>query len=345
LQYRQLGEHGPEVSAIAFGAWQLGDPDYWGADDQADADRTVRTALDHGVTLFDTAEGYGKGKSEEILGKCLGADRAKVLVATKVSSTHCTAEGVRAACEASLKRLGTDYIDLYQIHWPFRTVPFMTGYGEVSPAMGSFEEVSGAMLRLKEEGKIRYIGVSNFGPKDLEHWLRCCHTISDQVGYNMLFRAAEYTVAPACRRARVGMLAYMPLMQGLLSGRYNSIDEIPLNRRRTRHFSSEREGTRHDEAGCEPLLQHTIRELKGFSMAIGIPMSVVSLCWLLHQPAVSAAIVGARKPAQLEENLRAADLNLGPAAMAQLNELSYPLKRHMGRNPDLWQSGENARVV
>lgn len=345
MQYRQLGEHGPKVSVIAFGAWQIGDPEYWGVDDQTDADRTVRIALDQGVTLFDTAEGYGNGKSEEVLGQCLGKDRDKVLIASKVSSTHCTAQGVREACEASLKRLGTDYLDLYQIHWPFRTMPFMTGFGEISPAMGSFEEVADAMMALKKEGKVRYVGVSNFGPKDLDHWLRAGEAVSNQIGYNMLFRAAEYAVAPACRRAGVGMLAYMPLMQGLLAGRYDTIDSIPQARRRTRHFSYERPGTRHDEAGCEPLLQHTVRELKGFATAIGIPMSVVSLCWVLHQPAVTATIVGARKPAQFEENLRAGSLNLGPAAMAQLNELSYPLKRHMGRNPDLWQSGDNARVV
>jgi aryl-alcohol dehydrogenase-like predicted oxidoreductase len=345
LQYRKLGLLGPEVSVLSFGAWQIGDPKYWGEDAETDAKETVRKALDAGITLFDTAEGYGEGESERVLGTALGADRDKVLVATKISSPHCTAAGVRAACEGSLKRLGTDRIDLYQIHWPFRTEPFLTGYGEMSDGVGSFEEVYDALAELKTEGKIVHIGVSNFGATDIERWAAQGEAVSNQLGYNMVFRAIEYSVAPACRREGMGILAYMPLMQGLLTGRYPNLDSIPPNRRRTRHFSSEREGTRHGESGCEPLLMHTIREVKSFSEAIGVPMSVVALAWVLAQPGVSSAIVGARKAAQLAQNLPAANIDLGPAAIAQLNEIPFPLKRHMGRNPDLWQSGKNARVI
>lgn len=345
MRYRKLGMHGPDVSVLSFGAWQLGDPAYWGEDSEADAAETVRVALDAGVTLFDTAEGYGNGESERVLGKALGGERDKVLIASKVSSPHCTAAGVRQACEASLQRLGTDRIDLYQIHWPFRTEPFLTGYGETCPGVGSFQEVFGAMRELRDEGKIVHIGVSNFGPSDLDQWLAVGDAVSDQIGYNMLFRAPEYAVAPACRRRGVGILAYMPLMQGLLTGRYSNLDAIPPARRRTRHFSCEREGTRHTDPGCEPLLIHTVRELKAFSDAIGVPMAVVALSWLLAQPGVSSAILGARKAAQLAQNLPAGDLDLGPAAIAQLNEISFPLKRHMGRNPDMWQSGKDSRVI
>lgn len=345
MQYRRLGAHGPEVSVLSFGAWQLGDTAYWGEDDEADAKETVRVALDAGITLFDTAEGYGAGESERVLGTALGKDREKILVASKISSPNCTAEGVRKACEESLKRLGTDRIDLYQIHWPFRTEPFLTGYGEMSPGVGSFEEVYGALRELRDEGKIVHIGVSNFGPSDLSKWLDTGDAVSDQIGYNLLFRAPEYAVAPACRRYGVGILAYMPLMQGLLTGRYPSLDAIPPTRRRTRHFSCEREGTRHTDPGCEPLLIHTVREVKAFSDAIGVPMAVVSLAWLLAQPGVCTAVLGARKPKQLTQNLPAGDLDLGPAAIAQLNEISFPLKRHMGRNPDMWQSGKDSRVI
>ncbi len=345
MQYRKLGALGPEVSVLSFGAWQLGDPKYWGADTEADAQEAVRAALDAGINLFDTAEGYGNGESERVLGLALGAEREKVLIASKISSPHCTATGVREACEGSLRRLGTDRIDLYQIHWPFRTEPFLTGYGEISEGVGSFEEVYSALKELQQEGKIVDIGVSNFGVNDLTQWMNIGDAVSNQLGYNMVFRAIEYSVAPACRRHGVGILAYMPLMQGLLSGRYPNLDSIPPNRRRTRHFSSEREGTRHGEPGCEPLLAHTVREVRAFSDAIGVPMSVVSLSWLLAQPGVSSAVLGARKATQLAQNLLAASIDLGPAAIAQLNEISFPLKRHMGRNPDMWQSGKNARIV
>jgi aryl-alcohol dehydrogenase-like predicted oxidoreductase len=215
----------------------------------------------------------------------------------------------------------------------------------MSDGVGSFEEVYDALAELKTEGKIVHIGVSNFGATDIERWAAQGEAVSNQLGYNMVFRAIEYSVAPACRREGMGILAYMPLMQGLLTGRYPNLDSIPPNRRRTRHFSSEREGTRHGESGCEPLLMHTIREVKSFSEAIGVPMSVVALAWVLAQPGVSSAIVGARKAAQLAQNLPAANIDLGPAAIAQLNEIPFPLKRHMGRNPDLWQSGKNARVI
>lgn len=345
MRYRKLGANGPEVSVLSFGAWQLADDAYWGEDPAADAKETVRAALDAGITLFDTAEGYGNGASERVLGQALGADRDKVLIASKVSSTHCTAQGVLAACEASLQRLGTDRIDLYQVHWPFRTTPFLTGYGQPCEGQGTFEEVYGAMKQLQEQGKIVHIGVSNFGPGDLASWMETGDAVSDQLGYNMLFRAIEYNVAPACRKYGLGILAYMPLMQGLLTGRYTTLDAIPPQRRRTRHFSGASEHTRHDEAGCENLLMHTIREVKAFSEAIGVPMAVVSLAWVLAQPGVSTAILGARKAAQLSQNLLAADIDLGPAAIAQLNEVSFPLKRHMGRNPDMWQSGKDARVV
>ena len=330
MLYRPLGTSSLKVSVIAFGAWQIGDPEFWGADERADADGAVAAALDAGINLFDTAELYGDGRSEEILGKALGNHRDEVYIASKVSTQHCTAEGIRAACEASLRRLGTDRIDLYQVHWPFTEAPY--------------EEVFPALERLKQEGKIREIGVSNFGPRDLDKWMAVGHAVSNQVGYNLLFRAPEYTMIPACQRSGMGVLAYMPLMQGLLSGRYEHLDDIPMKRRRTRHFSSRREGTRHGEPGHEELLEDTLADLLDFAEAIRVPPAVLSLSWLIAQPGITAAIVGARNPDQLRSNLPAAELNIGPAAIAQLNEFSYPLKMAMGYNCDMWESEEDKRI-
>lgn len=330
MYYRTLGTSGLNVSVIAFGAWQIGDPDFWGADAEADPDGVVGAAVDAGINLFDTAEVYGDGRSEEVLGKALRGRRDNVYIASKAFTESCTPEGLRAACENSLRRLGTDHIDLYQIHWPFTA--------------SAYEEITPVLQALKTEGKIREIGVSNFGPEDLDTWMKTGAAVSNQIGYNMLFRAPEYEMLPACRRYDLGVLAYMPLMQGLLSGRYRQLDDIPMKRRRSRHFAASREGTRHGEPGHEELLANTLEELSDFAEAVHVPLAVLSLSWLIAQPGLTSAIVGARKINQLLANLQAAELDVGPAAIAQLNEISYPLKRAMGYNCDMWETDANSRI-
>ena len=330
MQYRPLGNSDMNVSVIAFGAWQLGDTNYWGEDAETDADAVVRTAIDSGINLFDTAEMYGDGASERALGQALGSRRDEVFIASKVWPDNCAPDKLRASCEASLKNLGTDCLDLYQVHWPCRDVPFA--------------ETFGAMARLRDEGKIRYIGVSNFGKVDLEEWLTGGEAVSDQIGYNMIFRAPEYKVIPACKHAGVGVLAYMPLMQGLLAGRYENIEDIPPPRRRSRHFSKDRDGAMHNEAGCEALLLETLRELKIFAGRMQVSLAALTLAWLLAQPGVTSAILGARKPAQLERNLAAANVRIDPAAMAELNEITGMLKFNLGANPDMWRTGDEIRV-
>lgn len=345
MNYRRLGTSDLEVSALAFGAWQLGDAAYWGEVDDSAAERTIAAAIDGGINLFDTAEIYGGGESERALGKALGDKREKVLIASKVSPEHCAPKDLRASCEASLERLGTDRIDLYQIHWPFRAEPFVDQKGEDSPGVATFAEAYGELQALKSEGKIRAIGVSNFGPTDLSSWLDAGDAVSNQIGYNLLFRAPEYELIPVCRRKQVGVLAYMPLMQGLLTGKFSSVEEIPQKRRRTRHFSGDREGARHGESGCEELLMDTVHDLQEFAEAVGLDLATVAIAWLTMQPGVSSVITGARSPEQIEHNIRAATLDLGPAAIAQINELAAALKRQLGRNCDLWQGQADCRVV
>jgi len=330
MQYRPLGTSGLEVSTLAFGAWQLADPDYWGSDAQADGQAAVDAALDAGITLFDTAEAYGNGESERALGKALGARRDDVLIASKVSETHCAPEGLRAACEASLERLGTDRIDLYQVHWACRDVPFEAAYAELA--------------RLEDEGKIRALGVSNFGCEDLGAWMAHGTCVSNQLGYNWAFRAVEHEIAPACLEHGVGIVAYMPLLQGILAGRWKTVEEIPAARRRTRHFAATRPGTRHGEAGCEALLLEALQGLEAVAADLGQSPATIALAWLLAQPGVTSVLVGARNPRQLERNAPATDLVLDPAAIERLDHLSQPMKAHFGPNADLWQSGEDVRI-
>ncbi len=330
MRYRFLGLNGFSVSVLSFGAWQMGDEAFWGESAGADAQRTVDMALDAGINLFDTAEMYGGGESERLLGQCLGKRRDNVLIATKVSVENCSPERLRASLENSLQRLHTDRIDLYQVHWPPRDVPFA--------------EVHGELARLREEGKIRAIGLSNFGPQDLHDWHDIGDAVSNQIGYNALFRAPEYETIPTSRDYELGILAYMPLMQGLLTGRYRRIEDIPMMRRRTRHFSRIRPGTRHGEDGHEQLLVATVTELREFAEAVGLTPAVLALAWLTAQPGVSSVLLGARNPAQLQSNLAAADLNIGPAAIAQLDEITFPLKQSMGFNCDMWETASSSRI-
>ena len=330
MEYRKLGSSDLEVSVMSFGAWQLGDTGYWGADAEADEQAAVDAAINAGINLFDTAEGYGGGESEKALGKALGAKRDHVLIASKVSGGNCAPDKLRASCEASLERLGTDRLDLYQIHWPFRHVPFEDTYAE--------------LCRLKDEGKIREIGVSNFGPIDLCDWMAKGACMSNQLGYNIVFRAIEFEILPACQKYSVGILAYMPLMQGILTGRWRTIEEIPENRRRTRHFSGEREGVRYGEQGCEDVLMDTLRQIGEVAASLGEPVANVAMAWLIAQPGVTSIIVGARNPRQVTRNVTAVGLKLDEATIARLSEISRPLKEALGTNADMWCRNAESRI-
>lgn len=330
VQYRKLSGINLDVSVIAFGAWQLGDARFWGDTDTVEAERTVHAALDAGITMFDTAEMYGDGESERVLGKALGARRGDILLASKVWPENCAAGALRKSCEASLQRLGTDYLDLYQIHWPIRNVPL--------------EGACAEMMALQAEGKIRAIGVSNFGPADLGAWRAHADCVSNQVAYNLAFRAVEFEIVPACQEQGVGILAYMPLMQGLLAGVWDAVEDIPLMRRRTRQFSSKREGTRHSEPGCETELFEMLAELRRIAEELGASMADVSIAWLIAQPGVTSAVVGARRSDQLQRNLRGTSLEIPAAMMSKLDRISRPVKSHLGANADLWNSGDDSRI-
>lgn len=329
MHYRSLGTSDITVSSLAFGAWQLGDPAYWG-EGNGDDDRVVAAAIDAGINFFDTAEMYGDGEAERVLGRALAGRRDGVLVASKALPQHCAPGKLRAACEASLARLGMDYVDLYQIHWPFRDVAFADAYGE--------------MARLREDGKVRAIGVSNFGPRDLDAWFGVGECCSNQIGYNLLFRAPEIEILPACRRHGIGVLTYMPLMQGILTGRYSTVDEIPEMRRRTRHFASSRSGTRHKEPGCEDEMIELLAALRALSHDTGEAMATLALAWVLAQPGVTSAIVGGRKVDRLQRNLRAAEIALDPAVIQRMNDISAPVMECLGPNADMWDSGDAARI-
>ena len=328
MEYRKLGRTDIKVSVVAMGCWVFGGGFVWGDQEEAESIATVQAALDAGVNFFDTAEGYGDGYSEEVLGKALTGRRHEAIIATKVSQSHLARDQVVRACEGSLRRLNTDYIDLYQIHWPSREVPI--------------EETMEALERLREQGKIRAIGVSNFGPQGMAGLLAVGRCETNQLPYSLLWRAIEYEIVPQCLEHE-GILCYSPLVHGLLTGKFSSPDEVPEGRARTRHFSRDRPLTRHGEEGCEEETFAAIERIRRICEGIGQPMAKVALAWLLYQPGVVSVLAGARHPGQVVENASAADLKLSPDVVRALTEATEALKAALGPNPDMWLSESRMR--
>ncbi len=324
MRYATLGKTDIKVSVVAMGCWAIVGDATWGPQDESQAIEAIHAALDAGITLFDTAEGYGDGYSETLLGKAIGGHRDKVVIASKVSASNARPADLKKACEQSLRRLCTDYIDLYQIHWPNREVPFV--------------ETWKALEELKQEGKVRAVGVCNFGPKDLAKMPNTPNCVSNQLPYNLLFRALEYDILPRCVEKNISVLCYSPLAQGLLTGKFTNADEVPKGRARTRHFAKTRPGTRHGEAGCETETFDAVDALRNICDRIGRPMSECALAWLIHQPGVSSVLAGARSPAQAIENAKAGDLLLSPDDVAAMSRATEPVKNALGPNPDMWQA-------
>jgi myo-inositol catabolism protein IolS len=330
MHYRRLANTEMDASTVAFGCWAIVGGFNWGHQEERDSLAALRAAYEEGINLFDSAEGYGNGRSEQLLGRALGDVRDQIIIATKVSPSHFEADELRAACERSLRNLNTDWIDLYQLHWPNRNI--------------AVEETLGLLEALKTEGKVRAYGVSNFGPQDLGECLAAGYAISsNQLAYNMLFRAIEYEVLPLCVQEGISVLCYSALMQGLLTGKFATPDQVPVDRARTRHYSGGRSLAHHAETGAETETFGAVAEIRHIAQKLGQPMANVSVAWLLAQQGVTSAIVGGRNAEQVRSNARAADLNLSDDVIAALSRATEPLKQKLGPNTDMWLTESRMR--
>ncbi len=318
------------LSPLALGTWAFAGGKFWGAQEEKDSIATLHAALDAGVTLIDTAPAYGDGLSEEIVGRALADRRDRAVIATKIGEADLTPEKTVASCEASLRRLKTDRIDLLQIHW--------LGHGE------RLEEVIATMESLRSSGKVRALGVSNFGPKSLAR-VRAAGSgwITHQLAYSLLWRAIEFEIVDASIETGMSVLCYSPLMQGLLSGRFASAADVPDARTRTRHFRGDRAMSRHGGEGCEGLTFDTIDRIRRIASDLGQPMADVALAWLLRRRGVASVIFGARTPQQIAENAAAGRLCLSEADLRRLDEATEPLKDALGPNADMWAA--TSRII
>ena len=329
MQYRKLGRSDLQVSAISLGCWALAGDAVWGAQDEHDAVAAINAAMDCGINLFDTAEAYGDGRSEELVGRTLAGRRHEVLIGTKVLPTHQRPEDLRASCEASLRRLQTDYVDIYYLHWPNWQLPVA--------------ETVGTLQQLQQEGKVRVVGVSNYGRRDLTELLAAGRPEVNQLCYSLLWRAIEDEIVPTCVENEVGIACYSPLAQGLLTGKFASADQVPDGRARTRHFRGTRPQARHGEAGAEAETFAAIARIRTLCEEAGVPMAQAAVAWLLARPGVAMVIAGGRSEAQVRANAAAADLHLPSELMTALTAATDELKAKLGPNPDMWQAQSRIR--
>jgi myo-inositol catabolism protein IolS len=319
---------GLPISQIAVGTWTFAGDKIWGDSERSQCIRVVHAALDQGINLFDTAPNYGDGRSEEILGEAL-AGRSDALVATKFKIDGRSETELRNMVGNSLRRLKRDHIDLMQIHWPGATP------GETSDALNALEKI-------RQDGDIRYIGACNFGSYDLKE-TEDFPIVSNQLPYSLLWRTIENEIADASLQRELKTIAYSPLQQGLLSGRYSSLDEYPESRKRTRHFSSKWPETRHSEKGMEGDTESTLKRLQHLSEKLNHPLLEMALAFVLSRPYIDTVLVGARTEAQLHVNCRAAELKLVNNEIQMLEEATEDLRTATGGNPDMYQSESRTR--
>jgi myo-inositol catabolism protein IolS len=322
MQYRKLGTTGLDVSVIALGCWPFAGGEYWGETDDAVSIATVHAALDAGINFFDTAEGYEEGKSERVLGEALIGRRGEAIVATKVNASNLRPDDIVTACDRSLANLQMDYVDLYQIHWPNHDVPLADSVG--------------TLQRLKEQGKIRAIGVSNFAVQDLNDVTALTHIETDQLPYSLFWRVIEKQVQPLLVEKGIGIICYSPLAQGLLTGRYTNADAVPEGLTQSRWYSSERPLAGHGEPGVESEVFQAIDELRALAEEAGLSMATMALAWVKSRPAVTSFLVGARTPEELSWNLPVADVELPAELIARLDAATADIKDKLGENPDMW---------
>ena len=296
MRHRSLGKGGPRIPVIGLGAWPIGGG--MGRMEEAESIRTVRGAIDAGVTLVDTAQAYGP--SESIVGKALrDGYRERCFLATKVSGDY-SPDGVRAAMENSLRALGVDHVDLYQVH---------SWRGERDP----IEETMAAMARLQEEGKTRCLGVSNFNAAQMQAAAAAAPFLSSQPCYNMLHREIEATDLPWCEANGVGNLAHSPLAKGLLTGRYAPGHVFPED--------DERSGSPRFEGESFARCCQVAGLLGEVAADKGITLVQMAIAWCLRQPAVSCVLVGAKSLDQVREHVGAAEVSFDDGELARIDAI------------------------
>jgi len=317
METRPLGQSGIQVTPIIMGLWQAGKEMWVGIDDK-ETTKAVRAAFEAGITTFDTAEAYGNGHSEKILASATHDIRLNVIYATKVFANHLNYDQVLKSCHRSLKNLQTDYIDLYQIHWPAGS------FGTKEVPIG---ETMGALNDLKEQGKIRAIGVSNFSRAQLQEALEYGQIDSLQPCYSLFWRQLEKEAMPFCVENQITILAYSSLAQGLLTGKFG-----PEHRFEKGDVRAKNKLFRPDTYAR---VQQALAKLLPIAQRKGVTLGQLALSWIISHPGV-CAIAGARNADQTVENASAAAISLSDDELSEMDEIGRGVTDHLDENPVMW---------
>ena len=309
MQYTQLGDRGPTVSRIAFGNWSAGGD--WGGVDRAAAINAMREALDLGITLFDTARAYGFGAAEELLGEALGPEiksaRESLFIATKgglrnnggVPVRDSSPNALRRDLELSLRSLGTEFVDLYQVHWPDPATPI----AETAQTLDEFIRV----------GKARYVGVSNYDARQMTAFQQVRPIDTLQPPYHLFRREVEQSILPFAQEHGIGVLVYGPMAHGLLSGRMTETTTFAPDDWRSKNEMFAGDAFRRN--------LDIVRRLEALASERGMTVAQLAIAWTLANPAVDVAIVGARNPEQIRQTAPAADIRLTPQDLVDIDQI------------------------
>ncbi|MBV9386725.1 MAG: aldo/keto reductase [Chroococcidiopsidaceae cyanobacterium CP_BM_ER_R8_30] len=317
MKKRPLGQTDIQITPIIMGTWQAGKKMWVGIED-SETIKAIRVAFEAGITTIDTAEVYGDGHSEQIVAQAVSDVRDQAVYATKVFANHLKYDQVIAACERSLKNLQTDYIDLYQIHWPAGTFN-----SEDVP----IEETMSALNELKQQGKIRAIGVSNFSKAQLEEAAQYGRIDSIQPPYSLFWRVVEKETVPYCVEHNISIIAYSSLAQGLLTGKFepNHKFDPEDNRAKNKLFQD----------GNYERAQQALEKLRPIAERHQTALGNLALAWLIAQPQTNA-IVGARNSKQSQENAKAADIELSADELKEIDAIGRIVTDHLDENPVMW---------
>jgi len=317
METKPLGTSEVNITPIIMGTWQAGKSMWVGIED-AETIKGLQAGFEAGITTVDTAEVYGKGHSEKIVGKALAEVRDQVVYATKVFPNHLKYDQVIKACESSLKNLKTDYIDLYQIHWPS---------GSFNSEIVPIEETMSALNKLQEQGKIRAIGVSNFSGSQLAEASKYGRIDSLQPPYSLFWRQVEQDAAPYCIEHNISIIAYSSLAQGLLTGKFSPEHKFEQgdHRSKNRLFN----GDNYQRA------QQALTQLKLIAERHHCTLAQLSLAWLIAQPQTNA-IAGFRNSDQAVQNTYATEVKLSADELQEIDQIGRLVTDHLDDNPVMW---------
>lgn len=318
MKMKQLGATDIWISPVIMGTWQAGKTMWAGIEDKETV-AAIRAGIDAGITTIDTAAVYGDGHSERMVARAVEGIRDGVVIATKVFADKLKYDLVKASCERSLKDLGTDYIDLFQIHWPA---------GSFKSPNVPIEETMRALSALKSEGKIRAIGVSNFSRAQLEEAAGFGEIASLQPPYSLFWRQVEADAVPYCIEKGISVLAYSPMAQGILTGKFGPGHQFDRgdHRRSNRLFQPE-----HFKRVLSAL-----DRLKPIADKYDATLGQLALAWVIHQPN-ACAIAGARRTEQVIQNARSAEIELSAEDLATMDTIGRSVTDHLDDNPVLWR--------